>query len=181
MLMAIMVSGILLVAAPVPDELAHTQEIRKLLPQAASLPLEDWQRLAKPGATPKNPESLPVTALFLVENSIFKDIKSIGKQDETVENTRQALHAHIEKSAKMGYVSVIQPEGITEFTCRFESPTSAQGTVTFRVADRWELKLAYRALRLENTWRIQEFRFPLSQLRVQQKDGKWITEPLEKN
>jgi RNA polymerase sigma factor (sigma-70 family) len=155
--------------------------IKKLIPRASSISIADWRTLSAQAAP--DPATMKNQALSLVLMSLdFKKMKAEGAArtfrflQESVKPDQ--LAKAIARSEAKGYGTLLQPEFITEVTCRVKADT-ASGTVSFRNDKIYEGKIRYSARCEDGNWRVEEFRVPGYGLRVAlQKDGTWKRETL---
>ena len=176
--------GVAVVAAPslcAADDFT-AEKAKALIPDAAGMPAEEFQKLAtnpvidnfkpsrghtptwwmmtyRPGPdTPKN----PTTFKFLGETvnpSALADAIS-GPKDENGKFRK--------------YASIVHPEYITDCTCKVDGDT-ATGTVSFKAEKAYEGKVEYTARKKDGKWRIEEFRLPEFKTALALgADGKWV-------
>jgi hypothetical protein len=155
-----------------PESDARVAErIKESIPLSSSSPIADWQALSTAGGVPKietmDNQSLSMVLMSLPGSSKHKETF----ESETVEVKK--LAAAIYKSEAKGYGTLLQPEFITECKCSVDKD-KATGTVTFRAEGLYRGKVEFTARRTNSDWRIEEFRLPGYELRVERgADGKW--------
>jgi RNA polymerase sigma factor (sigma-70 family) len=171
--------------------------IRELIPQASGSSVADWKRLATPGEAPTldkfDNQSLTMVLLALDPPEANNDA---ARRDFRYMQESPAPHKLAETAARSqakGYGTFIQPDFITGLTCRVKGDV-AKGAVSFRglyfrVRDlrdllskgepMYEGRVEYTARRVDDGWRIEEFRLPNYKVKVVRKaDGNWKKEKL---
>lgn len=166
--------------APAPAEAKADAEaaeaIKALIPEASSNSTADWQNLFQPGVQPNlgalKSHSLSVVLLTIEPTNDDKLRKEFHYIPETP-NPADLAKA-IARSRRKGYGTLLQPDYITDVTCRVKDD-AATGTVSFRNDKLYEGTIEYTARRLkEGGWRVEEFRMPAYKIRVTlQADGTW--------
>jgi hypothetical protein len=157
---------------PAPESDARVAErIKESIPQASSSPIADWQALSAAGGAPKV-EAMDDQSLSMV----LMSLPGASKHKETFESETievKKLASAIYKSEAKGYGTLLQPEFITECKCSVDKD-KATGTVSFRAEGLYQGKVEFTARRTNGDWRIEEFRLPGYELRVERgADGKW--------
>jgi len=162
------------------------EEIRKLVPSAAAMSLEDFDRLATSATAPKDSDvedkSLTLMALTL-RVTADEDQKALGQfrflntdtpkpstlAKELTRNVKRVAGLRI----PLGPVTFIHADRITNFTCEIDG-RKATGTVSFKVPELYQGKVDYVARRTDGKWQITEFLMPARGIYiVRGKDGKW--------
>jgi hypothetical protein len=157
------------------------EKAKALIPEAAGMPAEELQKLTAGedfknfksakgysltwgilNYTPKPMDTDPVSFHFLGESPNPARIASAiaGPKDKDGKFRKTA--------------TVIQPEYITDCTCKIEGDT-ATGTVSFKAEKAYQGKIEYTARKKDGVWRIIEFRIPeIRLIIVLGDDGKWV-------
>jgi RNA polymerase sigma factor (sigma-70 family) len=171
--------------------------IKDLVPAAAGMSKDDMKRLSTPGEAPSFDKFDNQTLTLLVLDLNPADSKDPDKRRDfrfLEENPNPAkLADSISRSQAKGFGSIIQPEFITEVTCRVKGDV-AKGAVTFRglyfrVRDIRDLLskgepiyegcVEYTAHRIDGKWRVDEFRLPNYKIKVvRNAEGKWKREAM---
>ncbi len=146
---------------------------RALLPEAASISNEDFQRLSESART----DAIDSQSLSLVLLSLdARDQKREAELDfRYLQDTPKPadLARALSLSQWKGYVSMIQPEYITACECQSDWQT-ASGMVAFTAPGLYAGTVRFTARRHELKWRIEEFALPAQQIRIiLGKDGNW--------
>ncbi|MCE9566643.1 MAG: hypothetical protein K8U57_31860 [Planctomycetes bacterium] len=158
------------------------EKAKALIPQAAGMLSKELQDIAQspnPSAItkPSTGYSLTWAILNYAPGEDAKKITSFQFQDEQVNPSKLAfaISGPKDKDGKYrNYASVIQPEYITDCTCKVNGNT-ATGTVTFKAPKAYEGKVEYTARKKGETWRIEEFRLPDLKITVAiGDDGTWV-------
>jgi hypothetical protein len=152
--------------------------IKVLIPQAASMTVDEWARVGAPGEVPHvdNMKNQPLSLILLSVNSDEMKGEAAGKEFRGLTDTLfpDVLAATIMRSKDKGYGTMIQAEFITDITCRVKG-NEAMGAVSFRADKLYEGRAEYTARKTRGgDWRVEEFRMPAYKFRVTlQPDGKW--------
>lgn len=156
---SIVLSSVLLLAAPVNEELAHKKAIRALLPAAASMPAQKREHLHS------------VTGFWNWGNHpLMQDIVVVDRGNPEAFLV-QTFDKFKRKDGKL--VTVVHDDCIQEFTCKIDG-NRALGKVRFRVVQAYDLTAEYQARRVKGGWRIDSFHFPKSKVTTTRgKDGIW--------
>lgn len=178
---------------PIP---AVAEKIKELLPEAASLSTKAFEKLSGAEGPPKletlEDQSLTAALLYL-EMPAAPDAPA-RKEFRYLSDTLNPAHlaAAISMSQAKGYGSFLQPTFIKEVTCRVKDGV-ARGKVTFRgmyYRDFWDQLrgkgqpiyegcIEFMARRVEDNWRVEEFRLPGYKIKVvRQANGNWRHETL---
>ncbi|MBV9123145.1 MAG: TIGR03067 domain-containing protein [Planctomycetes bacterium] len=154
-----------------------------LLPEASSISNADFRKLSAASGAPPDTiksQSLSLVLLSSVPEGVEKnpqakkDFRSLVKGTPTPGEIAAALSL----SQQKGYVSVLQPEYITQASVE-AGEDKAQGTVSFRCQDLYEGTVGYRAEKQESRWVITEFRLPHYGIRVvRNREGVWERGPI---
>jgi hypothetical protein len=167
------------------DEAFTAEKAKALIPEAAGMPAEEFQKLATLGSvddvkkfksakgysltwgimnyapdpnTPQNPTSFQFFGDSINPADIARAISGPKGNDGKFRKT----------------ATIIQPEYITDCTCKMAGDT-ATGTVSFKAEKAYEGKIEYTARKKDGVWRIEEFRLPDVKLTVALgADGKWV-------
>jgi predicted Ser/Thr protein kinase len=150
---------------------------RELIPEAASMTSADFQKLASsPLATPavSESQSLSLILMSLRPGEAAKTNPAALADFQYLEAPMPSRVAEaMWKTKSKGYATAIQPEFITNCTCRTENDT-ATGTVSFTAPGLYSGKVDFVARRTAGVWRIDEFRLPGYGIKtVRGEDGKW--------
>lgn len=158
-----------------------SDEARRLIPEAASLSREEFQRILKD--TPVelgeiNNQSL--TALLLAIDPLIAEQQNpksrrafhyVGSPRITPDP--EDLRAAVEGQESAAYVSIIQPEYITNCTCLTKGDR-AEGRVAFRAANLYIGEANFAAERTRGEWQIVGFQVPEYLLTTKRRpDGSW--------
>jgi hypothetical protein len=161
--------------APVPEPTLTVEQVKALLPEAASISIKEFKALAESPA----PRTLPNHSLTMEFGSAppdkpeKSDFRFLGDEPVQPHKLAQALSV----SEKKGYASVIQPEYITDCTLKVEGD-KATGVVSFRAKGLYEGTVGYTARRMEGMWRVVEFDLPKSKVKLTRGgDGTWKRTP----
>jgi RNA polymerase sigma factor (sigma-70 family) len=151
--------------------------IRALIPQASSSSNADCQKLAAVGAP--DPATLENQSLSLV--LVTTDSEKVKEEAATknfrllMEPVRPDLLAKaLSRSEAKGYCTLLQPEFITDVSCRVKG-NEATGVVSFHADKLYEGRVEYTARRRKDgSWTIEEFRMDGYRLGVRlQANGNW--------
>jgi hypothetical protein len=158
------------------------EKAKALIPEAAGSPSADFQKIAEaatgvPDYRPSNGESLTWWLLTYAPGPnapVPTSVKFLGKGPVDPAALARAIMGPKDKDGKFRkYASIIQPEYITECTCKVDGDT-ATGTVTFKADKVYEGKVEYTARKKDGKWRIEEFRVPdVKFTTTLGADGKW--------
>jgi RNA polymerase sigma factor (sigma-70 family) len=180
----------------VPDDKAAAL-IKELIPRASGSSVADWKRLATPGEAPtlEKMENQSLTMVLLALDFAEAEKEPAWRDFRYLQEVPapHKLAESASRSQAKGYGTFIQPDFITGLTCRVKGDV-ATGTVSFRglyfrVRDLRDLfakgeplyegRVGYTARRVEDCWRIEEFRLPNYKLKVVRKsDGNWKKDSL---
>lgn len=168
---------------PAKDDPEAAKEIRALIPEAAGGPFKEFEVMAQ-GSGPPSFDEWPNQSI-----SVFT-LSWQPPKEKADAATRAACEAEfnyigdgppnpaglanaMSRSKSKGYASIIQPEFITDLTCKVDGDT-AIGTCSFKAEKLYQGKVDYTARKGDKGWRIVEFRMPASGIRViRQEDGLW--------
>ena len=158
-------------------------DAKQLIPQAASIANKDFEILSKtPG--PKKIESETLSLVLFSLNpyekaetnpAVSNDFKYLTEQFPKPSTIAEAMW----RSKSNGYATMIQPDFITDCTCKTENGT-ATGTVSFTAEGLYTGAVDFTAVRTDGTWRIEEFRLPNYRVTlVRGESGMWEKTPME--
>ena len=167
---------------PEPNDSGAAAEIRQLIPAAAGIRLADFVVFASSGDAPKpeqfkeHPLTLGLMNCWKYDDEIqavyraqFEEFCFLTPGDPDPAQIGQVMAA----SSWLGYCSMIQPEYITDLTCRTDAQT-AQGTVSFQVPGLFQGKVRYAARRIAGAWQITEFQMPARTWKfARDQQGSW--------
>lgn len=90
------------------------------------------------------------------------------------------VYAGFLKSEAKGYATCIQPESITDLTCKVDGDV-AKGVVRFKADQLYEGRVEYTARRGEKGWWIEEFILPGHRLRLARKSAadRWVKSDID--
>ncbi len=195
------------------NESEVSKKIEALIPEAASTPIEEFEKLNKTFEKLESSEE-PVWPVKDIDNQTlttvlvffplewepprgnekpsspevklrdFNGFSEIFSAEETPDPAKLAKRIHeiiaaAKKSKDKGYATLIQPEHITDLTCKVEGKT-ATGTVSFEAKGLYKGRAEYKACLTDQGWKIEEFRLPGYQIRLtKQEDGKWKKSRIE--
>jgi hypothetical protein len=152
-------------------------EAKGLIPEAASMAASDFEMLAtSPDADPTKIGSQTLSWLLLSANPFamkgkpeaLDEFRFLGEMIQTVR-----IVEVMSKSKSKGYVTLLQPEFITDCQCRTENDV-ATGTVAFQAAGLYAGQIEFVARPDNGKWRIEEFHLPgYGQKTVRGADGRW--------
>jgi hypothetical protein len=177
------------------------REIRALLPEAASMPVKELKQvdtLFSSDGPPRLEYTPSLTATFAFDpltrapapdkaalEAASRDFRFLDPaldfdQDQPpnpariAEALRKAYAAFL-KSETQGYATCLQPEYITDLTCKVDGD-AARGVVGFKADQLYEGRVEYAARRGEKGWWIEEFVLPGHQVRLSRKSpaDKWV-------
>lgn len=171
-----------------PRGASAAETIRKLIPRAAGMSMEEFRRIASMGQP----------RLEKIENQTLTSVVVFGKpavakgkphfrllgQGRAAKPT--SLANELARQVRIGplrvptpYATVIHLDRITDFSCTVEGDR-ATGTVAFRAPKLYEGDADYLARRTDGGWRIEAFVLPRAGLRVVRKaSGLWKMERLD--
>lgn len=167
---------------PTKDDSEVAKEIRLLIPEAAGGPNKEFEVLGAAG--PPKFEEWPNQSISIFALSWHPPKE---KADDATSAARlaefnfigdgppnpSAIAKAMSKSKDKGYASIIQPEFITDLTCKVDGDV-ATGIVTFKAEKLYEGKVEYTARKGDKGWRIEEFRLPAHGITVtRQASGLW--------
>lgn len=169
-------------------------KIRALIPEAASSPLKEVEVLSisspldEGGLDPQiDNYSLTMILMFYMPPELSADETTLETRqrdirllndDANVPNIPELI-ASLSKSKSKGYVTLIQPEYITDLTCQVKGD-AATGVVSFEAKDLYQGRVEYTARRSGKAWRVTEFRLPGHKIRLSRSaDGKWKKSSIE--
>ena len=162
------------------DRESAEDEIRDLLPAAASMSLDAMNQLASSPASPTldSVKSQSLTAIFLFLQPSHVDVSEENFQRHVAWLTPTYPHPAdfikpMMASEGDGYASVIQPGSVSDLSCTLEEGR-ATGSATFTLAGILEGTIDYSARRENDSWLITSFEIPHLQAKtVLQEDGTW--------
>lgn len=152
--------------------LLQADEIRRELPEAASLPKHEWEALQKKPATieemnKKGLGTLTFAALSIPHNPEVELDFTLEKEVSSAD-----LIAAIGKSP----ITILQKEYIKDLTCEVNQDV-ATGRFTADIPKFGKLVAHYTARRAQVTWKIVEFKLPkCGMVCVRGADDKWRIE-----
>lgn len=153
-------------------------EARALIPEAASMSLADFQKLAgaaNPTAAAFDNRSLSLVLLSLrMDEATAKNAAAMADFHYLGEALNPvALAQAVSLSKNRGYATLIQPDFITDCTCS-ASEGAATGVISFRAEELYAGKIEFLARWNNGVWQIDEFRLPGYGIKtVRGEDGKW--------
>ncbi|MCA8992224.1 MAG: protein kinase [Planctomycetaceae bacterium] len=161
---------------PLTEELA-----RSLIPEAASISNDDFQILhGSPSAESIKSKSLSLILMNLdIRDQSPEDANDFKFLVEGFPKPGDIAHA-MSPSRSKGYLSIIQPDYITE--CKITNSTDdvAQGKVTFNAPKLYVGTATFEARKHQGKWRIEKFLLPSRQISVVLgNDGVWHLEGTE--
>lgn len=162
---------------PAPADPEAAGEIRRLIPKAASMPSDLAQILGMAGQMTTHAEarkrgSLTYAALILRPYPGI-DWGDDFRYFQPIPNRAQIAAACTGEDPT--YVSLIQPQYITDITCVIEGQ-AAIGTVSFEAPKVYKGKVEYTATKADNVWKVIAFHWPKIGLTLTlQPDGFWKT------
>lgn len=107
-----------------------------------------------------------------IENESFKFVDPRPRQTDVAEELCRLRH-HGKRNILMAPVTFIHADRITSFDCKIEGD-AATGAVSFEVPDMYKGKAEFVAAKVNDQWRITEFRLPARDIHLKQGDeGKW--------
>ncbi|MCA8920940.1 MAG: terpene cyclase/mutase family protein [Planctomycetes bacterium] len=139
-------------------------QARALIPEAASMPLEELERVAS-APVPPTPESFAersVTVQFLnARRGLLRpDTKGFEWLAQGTTLTPAAVVELFTRSKDAGWASFVQAEDLRSLTLVDSDPGTAQGSVAFEVADTWRGELGFKAEHRDGAWRVVELTLP---------------------
>lgn len=163
-------------AGPLSPELA-----RSLIPAAASISIEDFQKLqSNPSRDAIQNECLSLILMTLDVRD--QSPEAAGDFRFLVEGLPKPseIAAAMSPSRSKGYFSIIQPDYITE--CKITNSTDeiARGKVTFNAPRLYIGSATFEARKHDRTWQIEKFHLPSRQISIVLGiDGNWQLEGKE--
>jgi len=174
---------------------AAAEQIRRLIPRAAGVPMAVFEKIARSPTTPKlsdfDDQALTIALLFeppVQTKAARKEFRSLrdpaamakpAELAQEIAGPRWITGSKIARKLLRPYATMIHADRITGVTCKVEGE-QATGTVAFRVPKLYEGKIPYVARRKDGDWRIVEFRLPCHGFRVvRDAEGKWKREELK--
>lgn len=166
---------------PNPSQELSANEARELLPEAASLSLTEYSEiLQSPPVSLGEIKNQSLTALLLaVDPAWAKEQNSKAEADfryltpKGYDPVPEMIHAAILGKADADFVSLIQPDSITNCTCDSMGDT-AKGHVEYRAGNLYAGSADFTAKRQEDHWKIVAFHLPEFRLKTQRRpDGTW--------
>ena len=160
-------------------------EAKQLIPEAASITNLDFETLSK-NPDPAKIESQTLSVVLLSLNpfdqanektAVSNEFKYLTDQLPTPTTIAKAMW----RSKSKGYASMIQPHFITDCRCKTNRDTS-EGTVAFTAEGLYSGVAEFTARRIDNAWRIEEFRLPNYGIKVLRgESGAWKQTRMEPN
>ena len=152
-----------------PKEVAEEfseQQWKELLSQASSIPLDEYNTLAGdikgPNTTAVRGESLSLVLLnldpFAEQQNNEHVIRDFWYLTERLPKPQELAKA-MSISKSKGYVSLIQPEYVTNFEIA-ETKGTTRGHIGFSVPKLYSGRVEFTAERTDGTWQIVEFVLP---------------------
>ncbi len=163
---------------------AVAAQIKALIPEATSIPVADWKRLTS--GTSRNDQTLyadhepsqPISLILIAGLPPGWDRPPMQPDGEMDMSGKTPLLAPaMERSLSKGYVTFIQADCITGFTCIVQHDDTAAGGATYKINGLFSGKLEYLARKSANGWRIEAFHIPGCNWIVQlNAEGLWKIE-----
>ena len=148
---------------------------RSLIPAAASISIEDFQKLqTNPSRVSLQNKSLSLILMALdVRNQSPEEASDFRFLVEGFPHPSE-IAAAMSPSRSKGYYSIIQPDYITECQITTSTDEIARGKVTFNAPKLYIGSVIFEARKHEGTWRIEKFHLPSRQISiVLGEDGNW--------
>jgi hypothetical protein len=179
-------AGCLRTSAPPEDEFGAdapadeftAEQAKALIPEAAGIPGTALRDLFA-GADhmnfrPPNGYSLTWAVMTVWDQPVFPTSFFPGAQINLSRIAATMAGPKDKDGSPRPYESLIQPEYITDCTCKVDGDT-ATGTVSFKGGEDYEGTAGYTARKREGQWRIEEFRLPALKITTTLgADGKWV-------
>jgi hypothetical protein len=155
--------------------------IRSLIPAAAGMREAEMATVDKIAATQTAPKpdafgNKPLSVMVMIYKIHPPGLYKAQAEDfcfEAPSVSAEGLFEEIRRSRDSDYYSMIQPDRITDFTCKVDGDR-ARGVVSFKVPHLYEGKVHYVAERAEDQWEIKEFHLPAHGWKfVRTEGGKW--------
>lgn len=157
------------------------KQARELIPKAASLSPQEFQAILKaPPYFVEDLENQSLTAVLLAidpdhaqkQNSAARrKFHYVGSP--LIKPDPERLRAAVQGGPENSFVSIIQPEYITDCTCLTRGDT-AKGEVAFRAKGLYSGEVSFTAKRMDNKWEIVAFDIPEYGLLTERlPDGTW--------
>ncbi len=163
----------------VPDGSGETAEaIRALVPAAAGIQNAAMYSVAASATapTPTSFESKTLTTMLFTYEIDPTDLHEAQAEEFRFLSPKPkpaVLAAESGRTQQLGYFSMIQPDRITDFTCKVDGDR-AKGVVSFGVPELYMGKVHYIAERAADRWEIKEFDLPAHGWRfVRIEEGTW--------
>lgn len=157
------------------------EQARQLIPEAASLSQPEFQKiLMAPPFDFADLENQSLTAVLLAIDPDYAHKQNYASRQSFhyigspfLKPDPDQLKAALQGGPDTPYVSIIQPDYITDCTCRTRGNT-ANGHVAFRADSLYTGESNFTAKRIEDQWQIVAFDMPEYGLLIErQSDGKW--------
>jgi hypothetical protein len=170
-----------------PSQALTTEEARQILPEAASLSRTEMSEiLESPPVSMGEIKNQSLTALLLAVDpfqALEQNPNVIGDFRYQIKNGAlpdpEMILSAIEGKSGSDYVTIIQPEYITECTCDNRGAI-AKGHVEYRGGNVYAGSAEFMAQRQGDRWQIVAFRLPEYRLATRrQADGTWRLESEE--
>jgi hypothetical protein len=173
--------------APDPAQELSRDEAKAMLPKAASVSYEEFSRiLDSPPMSIGEIENQSLTVLLLAVDpvqAVEQNPNAIGDFQYLAPNGQgpdpRMIQAAILGHGETDFVSLIQPEYITNCTCQNRGD-AAEGHVEYRAGNVYAGSADFTAKRQEDHWEIVAFHLPEYRLTTRRDpDGRWRLESEE--
>lgn len=163
------------------NELPVEEQIKALLPEAASNPVADFEAIAtgRPRDVDVSKFSQSLTWVLLTTPGPPTPAAGANPADWfTLDGADDGrVSKAVLRSKDRGYGTLLQPEFITGVTCAVAGP-SAEGVVTFRAEGVYRGRAEYTARERDGRWQVEELRMPGLGVRVRRGEGgRWVRVP----
>lgn len=175
------------ISVPDPSQELSRGQARELLSEAASLSREEFiQILNSPPMSIAGIKNQSLTVLLLAVDPLHAEKQNPSAIEDfqyLIANgqdpDRRLILAAIQGQGNGEYVSLIQPEYITDCTCQNRGDT-AEGHVEYRAGNVYAGSADFTAKRQNDRWEIVAFHLPEYHLATRrQPDGTWRLESEE--
>ena len=158
---------------------------RKLLPEAASMPIKDFENIAR-SQVAVDPTKLTNQSLTMFLLSLDATDKEAAKDLRFVPDRIRpsSLAEAITISRFKGYASLIQPKYITacKVVTNAKDKNEASGWVEFKAPKLYEGKVNFKARWAKDAWKIVEFTLPNAKVILTVgENGMWSKSKMDEN
>ncbi len=158
-------------------------EIRGLIPKAAAMAREEFEKLARSATAPRTSDLENKSLSFVLftlrpkehadAKEQFQFLKSAPKPSDIAKEVYRVGMRIGRFTLLHGPVTFIHADRITDFTCNVTGDM-AKGTVSFKVPDLYQGKVDYVAKRKDGKWKIEQFMLPAYDIHiVRNAEGTW--------